>query len=190
MRTSKPVQLAHYTGPTLPAALGFCLVLCACAPSVRHPDWAQVDQADYVAVPSSPRPAPVEFIPPRPRPDALWVDGSWEYEGERYGWRYGTWAVVPKGLRRARWLLVRRSEDGQLFFAPSTWKDASGKKVDDSTWIHALGPSARARTRIDGPALVEEPLPPPPPAPVSTDARPDEKPPIPATETTSPPEVR
>jgi hypothetical protein len=77
--------------------------------------------------------------------------------GERYGWKSGTWAVVPKGLRRARWLLVRRAEDGQLFFAPSTWKDASGKTVDDSTWIHALGTTARARSRIDGPPVDEPP---------------------------------
>lgn len=111
-----------------------------------------------MAVNASPRPAPVEFVPPRPRKDALWVDGSWEYVGERYGWKSGTWAVIPKGLRRARWLLMRRAEDGQLFFAPSTWKDASGKTVDDSAWIHALGGAARARSRIDGPApAVDEP---------------------------------
>ena len=31
--------------------------------------------------------------------------------------------VPPAGVRRARWVIVRRKEDGQLFFAPSTWKD-------------------------------------------------------------------
>lgn len=91
------------------------------------------------------------------------MDGSWEYVGERYGWKAGTWVVVPNGLRRARWLLVRRAEDGQLFFAPSTWKDASGNTVDDAAWIHALGPAARARTRLGGaPEYIRPPDEPPP----------------------------
>ncbi|MFO0740933.1 MAG: hypothetical protein U0270_33860 [Labilithrix sp.] len=175
-------QLAHYTGATLPLALGICLVLCACGSAFPHPEWAQVDQADYVEVTSSPRPAPVEFVPPNPRQGAVWVDGSWEYVGDRYGWKAGTWAMVPSGLRRARWLLVRRKEDGQLFFAPSTWKDASGKTVDDSSWIHALGPAARARSRIDGTAVIEEPAA-PPPMPVTPAADSSSPPP-------APPEVR
>ena len=76
---------------------------------------------DYVAVNSSPHPPPVEFVPPRPEKGALWVDGSWEWTGGgRFGWRSGTWAMIPKGLLRARWVVVRRKVDGQLFFAPST----------------------------------------------------------------------
>lgn len=165
-------QRGHYTRPTLPFTLGICLVLCDCSSSLPHPEWAQVDASDYVEVASSPRPAPVEFVPQRPRSDALWVDGSWEYVGERYVWKSGTWAIVPRGLRRARWLLVRRKEDGQLFFAPSTWKDAAGKTVDDAAFIEGLGPQAKARTRLDGapPApVIEEPAAPagsqvPPPA--------------------------
>lgn len=163
MRT-KPSQRAQYTRLGRGRAPSFCLLLfgfatgCSAFP---HPQWAQVDQADYVEVTSSPRPATMEIVPPRPRGDALWVDGSWEYVGERYVWKAGTWAVIPQGLRRARWLVVRRKEDGALFFAPSSWKDASGKNVDDSTWIYALGVGARARSRIDGPPVVDEPRPPP-----------------------------
>ncbi|AKU97233.1 hypothetical protein AKJ09_03897 [Labilithrix luteola] len=29
----------------------------------------------------------------------------------------------------ARWLIVRRKEDGQLFFAPSSWHDEKGRTV-------------------------------------------------------------
>ncbi|MBX3232855.1 MAG: YXWGXW repeat-containing protein [Labilithrix sp.] len=131
--------------------LGLVLLGSGCGPSIPLPPQAPVDPADYVAVSSSPRPPPVEFLPAQPRGDAVWVDGTWEWSGQRYGWRAGTWTVPPKGLRRARWVIVRRKEDGQLFFAPSVWKDAAGRKVDDSSWIHALGPQARARSRIGGP---------------------------------------
>lgn len=138
--------------------------------------------ADYVAVTSTPRPPPIEFIPARPRKDAVWVDGSWDWAGNRYGWKSGTWAVVPQGLKRARWVVVRRKIDGQLFFAPSTWKDAHGNTVDDSGWIHALGPTARASSRMGGPPEMDEPLRPPPRPP---NARDEERKPE---DTTKPPQ--
>lgn len=137
-------------------AIMVALLLGGCAPAVPLPPAAPVDAGDYQPVSSSPRPAPVEFLPQRPRKDAVWVDGSWEWSGERFAWRAGTWTVPPKGLRRARWVIVRRKEDGQLFFAPALWKDQTGKTVDDAAWLHALGPQARARTRIGGPAAAEE----------------------------------
>jgi hypothetical protein len=43
-------------------------------------------------------------------------------------------------------VVVRRAVDGQLFFAPSSWRDASGKAIDAPT------PLARASTRPGGPA--------------------------------------
>jgi hypothetical protein len=54
--------------------------------------------------------------------------------------------IPPPGARYARWTVVRRSEDGQLFFAPSSWKDAAGQTIDDRTFSRALGPGARARS--------------------------------------------
>jgi hypothetical protein len=41
---------------------------------------------------------------------------------------------------------VRRREDGQLFFAPSTWKNPAGEILDERTFPR-LGPRARARSR-------------------------------------------
>jgi hypothetical protein len=43
-------------------------------------------------------------------------------------------------------VIVRRPVDGQLFFAPSSWRDAAGKAMDPPT------PLARASTRPGGPA--------------------------------------
>jgi hypothetical protein len=48
-------------------------------------------------------------------------------------------------------VVVRRKEDGQLFFAPSTWKDAAGNLLEDRSFETALGPTARARSRLGGP---------------------------------------
>jgi hypothetical protein len=106
----------------------------------------QVVAADYVAVPYTPRPPPVEILPGRPAAagDLVWADGGWEWNGERYRWDAGAWVVVPAGVKRARWVVVRREIDGQLFFAPSTWRDGSGKAVD------APKPLARASTRPSG----------------------------------------
>lgn len=150
-----------------------------CGASVARPRAARVDPREYVAVPTSPRNPPVEFIPPSPSKDAVWVDGSWEWVGNRYGWRYGSWVVPPPGARQARWVIVRRKEDGQLFFAPSTWKDPSGKKIEDESFMTALGPNARARSRLGGP---------PPPTPTDIGGRrrqrsaPDRTPAEPVTE--------
>ncbi|MBX3220331.1 MAG: hypothetical protein KF795_07405 [Labilithrix sp.] len=128
-----------------------------CASSLPRPAAAQVVVSDYVAVPFSPRTPPVEFIPPSPSKGAVWVDGSWEWSGGRYVWRFGSWVIPPPHARLARWTIVRRKEDGQLFFAPSTWKDASGQPVADRSFVSALGPRARARTRLGAPPPAAEP---------------------------------
>ncbi|HVJ91159.1 MAG TPA: hypothetical protein VM580_15255 [Labilithrix sp.] len=107
--------------------------------------------SDYVQVPFAPRPPPLEFVPPRPSSEAVWVDGSWVWLGNRYGWKYGSWVVAPPGVRHARWVLVRRSSDGQLFFAPSAWKDASGEVIERPSFETALGPRARARSQLGDP---------------------------------------
>ena len=134
-----------------------------CSAALPRPPAAQVSGSDYVPVPFSPRTPPVEFIPPRPNKKAVWVDGSWVWAGNRYGWRFGSWVIPPPGARHARWVIVRRPSDGQLFFAPSTWKDASGNTIEDRSFMNALGPQARARSRPggappgEGPLLEEEP---------------------------------
>lgn len=99
-------------------------------------------------MPHTPRPPPVEIVPPRPAAagDVVWADGGWEWSNERYRWDPGGWVIAPSGAKRARWVVVRREVDGQLFFAPSTWRDASGKAIDTPK------PLTRARTRVGGPA--------------------------------------
>ncbi len=124
-----------------------------CGGSLPRPPRVRAATTDYVAVTFPPRTPPVEVVPPRPAKGAVWIDGSWEWAGNRYGWRFGTWTVPPRGVRRADWVLVRRPADGQLFFAPSTWKDASGATVDDRSWRNSLGPRAHAGSRVGSDGL-------------------------------------
>jgi hypothetical protein len=123
------------------------LLLAGCSSGLPRPPLTQVATEDYVEVSSAPRMPPVEFVPPKPHPDAVWVDGTWEWVGGRYAWRFGTWLVPPKGARYARWVIVRRIADGKLFFARSSWKDSAGQPIEDRTFSRALGPRARARSR-------------------------------------------
>jgi hypothetical protein len=112
----------------------------------------QVRAEDYIPVPYTPRPPPVEIVPARPAARAadgaglVWADGSWDWNGERFRWVPGAWVAPPAGAKRARWVLVRRNVDGQLFFAPSSWRDASDRPMEAPT------PLARASTRPGGPA--------------------------------------
>ncbi|MCL2723524.1 MAG: hypothetical protein FWD69_03715 [Polyangiaceae bacterium] len=108
---------------TLPAT-----VSCGGSPLARPPR-VQVKSEDYVAVPFPPRPPLVEVVPPRPRNDAVWVDGGWDWDGDRYRWTAGSWVIAPEGARFARWVIVRRNTDGQLFFAPSGWRDTNSHPI-------------------------------------------------------------
>ena len=131
----------------LPALLA---LIAACGPpSVPRPAQVQVVADDYVAVPFRPQPPPVELVPARPSAAAgspMWADGGWQWNGERFRWEPGAWVVVPAGAKRARWVVVRRAIDGQLFFAPSSWRDGTGKAIP------APKPLARAVTRTGGAA--------------------------------------
>lgn len=128
------------------------LALVGCGgPSLPRPDPAPVLSADYVEVPFAPRVPPVEIVPPRPSREAVWVDGAWDFNGDRFRWVSGAWVVPPAGARRAPWAIVRRAADGQMFFAPAVWRDATGRTIPDPT------PVARARTRLPQEGATEEP---------------------------------
>ena len=132
---------AHHSKSRWPLVLGLSLGVLACGgTTLPRPERAQVVVDDYVAVPFAPRPPPVEIIPARPRKDAVWVDGTWEWGNDRYRWVPGAWVVPPAGAKHARWVTVRRA-DGQLFFAASSWKDATGAAVEEPPAL------VRARSR-------------------------------------------
>ncbi|MBS2012376.1 MAG: YXWGXW repeat-containing protein [Deltaproteobacteria bacterium] len=138
-----------------------------CGGSLRRPPPALIRQAEYVAVPYPPRPATVEIVPPRPEndrskppseqfdeSDLVWADGTWEWQTDRYRWEPGAWVVLPRRsadgeVRRTRWALVRRKEDGQLFFAPSRWRSGVGPLDPYGKEMDPPRPILRSATRQD-----------------------------------------
>jgi hypothetical protein len=79
-------------------------------------------------VPYPPPAAHVEAVPSKPSKTALWVDGQWSWDGERWAWSPGGWVEPPPDARLARWQL-RLQPDGQLKFAAASWRDASGREL-------------------------------------------------------------
>lgn len=123
----------------------------SCGSSLPRPPRGQVkDSSEYIEVPFPPNVPPPEFVPPSPDKNAVWIDGNWEWLRDHYAWRFGTWVLVPPGVKRARWTLVRREADGQLFFLPASWRDADNNRIDDPAWARSLGPRARARSSPGG----------------------------------------
>ena len=58
----------------------------------------------------------------RPSRDAVWVSGSWDWQGDTWVWIPGRW-VVPE-VRRARWIPARYvREYGGWRYVPGHWSN-------------------------------------------------------------------
>ena len=108
------------------------LLLLACSSRLPHPVYSAHTTAELVPVPYPPPPPRVEEIPPRPSGDALWIDGEWGWRRKKWTWRPGRWAAPAPGTTYSPWT-VTRDEAGTLYFAPGTWRDASGQPVAHGT---------------------------------------------------------
>jgi hypothetical protein len=107
--------------------LASLLLHVACASRLPVPERTPGRTETYVAVPMPPPPPRPEHVPERPD-KAVWVDGEWNWEGGRYRWTKGAWVIPPDGAKIAPWHVIRR-DDGQLFYSPSVWYDASGSQI-------------------------------------------------------------
>lgn len=123
------------------AALG---VVVACSSRLPHPPYAKHPTSALVAVGFPPPPAKFEFVPEQPSSDAVWIDGEWGWRGKRWRWKWGRWVVAPKGATFSPWTQVR-DQDGNLFFASGTWRDAEGHDIAE--------PPTLARGRISAAEL-------------------------------------
>ena len=102
----------------------------------RLPGPAYVGQptAALVEVPYPPPPARAEYVPRSPNERAVWIDGEWIWQGQRYGWKPGRWVIPPDdgalshGAAYAPWTTVRNSA-GTLYLAGGTWRDRSGREI-------------------------------------------------------------
>ena len=102
--------------------------LVACSSRVPHPSYTGRSTEEFAEADYPPPPARVEFVPPQPSDDAVWLNGEWSWTGRRWGWKPGGWVVPPPGAAYAKGALVRR-QDGKLFAAPSRWLDADGGEI-------------------------------------------------------------
>jgi hypothetical protein len=106
------------------------LLLAGCGVSLKEPLRTRHAAADFVEVPYPPPAALAETVPPSPKGDGLvWVDGEWVFRGRSYVWQRGGWVVPAPGVRFAPWRFVF-TQDGRLLFAPGTWYDARGTRLE------------------------------------------------------------
>ena len=114
--------------PVLSAALA--ALVAACSAGLPGPPLGPRPPSVVAqALAESPPPAEVEWVPARPRPDAVWVDGQWSWSGRRYAWQPGGWYAPPApGVRFAPWAFVRGPDGAPSFYEPA-WFDATGKVV-------------------------------------------------------------
>jgi hypothetical protein len=124
-----------------------------------------------IIVTRAPPPAEVECVPPQPREECVWVDGSWRYAGRRWEWLPGAWLIPPTNCyyaeAYARWLpggastrrapSPRASTDGasadsaakdedngdRLFYFPAAWyPDSPGQKCAEPKICLVATPAA------------------------------------------------
>jgi len=100
-----------------------------CGSSLPRPTFAPQSTGFLVEVDEVPPPARVEVVPTRPNEQAVWVDGEWLWRRGRWAWLTGRWVAPPAGARFCPWVFVR-GDDGRLWFASGTWRDANGSVLD------------------------------------------------------------
>jgi hypothetical protein len=113
-----------------PVARGCLIFLLACASDLPGPPYIPQPSAALVAVQYPPPPARVEFVPPKPPGEAVWIDGEWVWKARRWSWRSGRWVVPIPEARFSPWAVVRGA-DGTLYFASGAWRDANGQEVPE-----------------------------------------------------------
>ena len=97
------------------------LLLCALLPLggcivPANSPWLAYTAPEPIVVGEPPPPARVEVPAPQPSVDGVWIEGHWEWRGDRYLWVEGRWErprhgyawVAPRYERnRTGWIYVR-----------------------------------------------------------------------------------
>jgi hypothetical protein len=99
-----------------------------CSSSVPRPRYVAQPASALVQVDFPAPPGRVEIVPEKPQSGAVWVRGEWQWQGRRWGWKAGVWVIPPDGASYAAWTQTRNAE-GQLFYAPGTWRGANGAEI-------------------------------------------------------------
>jgi hypothetical protein len=111
-----------------------------CGDSLPRPKFIEQPSDAFEAVPYPPPAALSELVPERPSGKSLvWIDGSWVWRGHYYVWQRGGWTESPTDIGFAEWKL-RYTDDGRLEYAPSAWRDATGKRKREPIVKPAVSP--------------------------------------------------
>ncbi|MGC4093819.1 MAG: hypothetical protein QM756_39135 [Polyangiaceae bacterium] len=122
-RSKVPLR-AFYT------ALWFGLGVSACAGSLPTPSPIEHPESSFVEVPYPPPAALAETVPTRPNAGGLvWLEGDWAFRGTSYAWVRGGWVVAPQKARYASSKVIY-ARDGRVLFAPASWYDEQGQKLE------------------------------------------------------------
>jgi hypothetical protein len=105
-----------------------------CGASLPAPDTVRQPVTAFQDVPYPPPAAFVELVPEEREEEAVWLDGSWSWQGTRYVWRRGGWVKPRAGALHAPWQVDFRA-DGTIWFAPSAWFDARGRELPEAEVI-------------------------------------------------------
>ncbi len=94
------------------------LGLLGCYP--RETVYVGQPQPEYVIVREAPPRVIRERRPSRPSRGHIWIDGNWHWDGQRYVWQNGRWALPPH--ERAVWVPPRYERDDRGYrYMPGGW---------------------------------------------------------------------
>ena len=111
--------------------LTFVLVsLMGCSASLPRPETSLHKPDEFFEVPYPAPAVRADMVPPRPHPESVWIDGEWQWQELRWGWRRGKWVVAPAGATLARW--ETRQIGTQVLFAASVMHLVDGSSVAPS----------------------------------------------------------
>jgi hypothetical protein len=116
-----------FPGPACCAAIVGSVML-GCGGDLPRPRYSPQTTAALTLVGYPAPPARVEFIPPRPTRESVWLDGEWAWTGSKWAWEPGRWVAPPAGATFSPWTTVR-DDRGSIYFASGVWKDAQGQAL-------------------------------------------------------------
>lgn len=150
--------MVRYASTVASAAALALVALLATAPAHAAIQGTVVIQSDtpqrgyqpgytaYQVIPAPP--APRREAHPRPRRGQVWVQGHWEWRGQRHAWVRGHWVQARKGQyyrqpqwdqRDGRWLLQRggwdRDGDGRRGRDGGDWNRDGGSRDRDGDGV-------------------------------------------------------
>jgi len=112
--------MVHRLSLALLLLLG-CLLL-GCLPRVQLAPEGGHGNDVAREVPYPPPPARVEILPAPPHDDAVWVDGTWAWNGRDYQWQTGGWRLPSEDAYYAPAKLLRR-RNGMLLYLKGQWHE-------------------------------------------------------------------